>query len=73
MVPVCTVMPYLFPLFIHLSWEENNSFVNLESGGIKCTLLAESKNMKLEVFLKGAVGLEVKNLRKTNISPNQNL
>lgn len=35
--------------------------------------LLNVKNMKLEVFFKGAVGFEVKNLRKTNISPNQNL
>lgn len=33
----------------------------------------KSKNMKLEVFLQDAVGFEVKNLRKTNISPNKNL
>lgn len=29
--------------------------------------------MKLDIFLKGAVGLEVRNLRKSNISPNKNL
>lgn len=54
----------LFSLFMYLSSEENKAIVYLESVGTKCILHAESRNMKLDMFLKGTVGLKVRNLRK---------
>lgn len=62
----------LFSLFTSHG-KKTRQLLYLESVGIKCALHAEFKNMKLDIFLKGAVGLEVRNLRKSNISPNKNL
>lgn len=47
MDPICTIMHYLFPLFIYLSWKEK-SFVDFESVGIKYALLVylELENLK---------------------------
>lgn len=73
MLPICIIIHDLFSLFVYLSREENKAIVYLESVGIKCALHAESKNMKLDMFLKGAVGLEVRNLRKSNVAPNKYL
>lgn len=51
------VLHYLFPLFIYLSWEENKSFLDLGSVGIKCAFLVflDIENLKtwnLRCFFK---------------------